>query len=339
MTRSVILIMLAALSLSVAACGGVEVKNGETPPETSLVPSPEADLLWNAAQALETEGDRGGALNRYQELVDEYPDSPRAPEAQFRIGVCLEAEDDLYEAFEAYQLLLDEFPGKGNLGEILSRQYAIGEAFLNGRKRSFLFLRIRSGLGAAEEIFRTVVNNATFSTVSPLAQYGLGRALQEQGDYEEAITEYEQVLANYPGTDVIPLALFKMGDCYYQIALQSDYDPREVDRAIQYLEKFAQRFPDHQDRPEAERKIAELVDLKAEKAYDIARFYESEESAEGGRLYYQEIVDTYPDSSYALPAREKLAALPEPAPGTDEGSGGEDAGVNPRTSLAENGED
>ncbi len=329
--------MLAVLSLAVSACGGIEVKEGENPPASPPGVPPEAQLLWNEAQALEAKGDFSKALSRYQDLVDDYPDSSLAPDAQFRIGVCLEENDDLYEAFQTYQSLLVNYPGKGNLGDILSRQYRIGEAFLNGRKRNFLFLPIRSGLGTAQEIFRTVVSNAAFSKVSPRAQYGLAQALYEQGDYEEAITEYEQVLANYPGTEVIPLALFKIGECYYQIALRADYDQKEVDKAIRYLRKFVQDFPEHRNRPEADELISKLIDLKAEKAYDIALFYEAADSSEGGRLYFQEIIDTYPDSRYALLAREKIAKLPPAPPGPKDAGKDEDTGVNPMTSLMENG--
>lgn len=271
--------------------------------------APEA-LFWIGSRMEET-GNYADAINRYEDLVDEYPDSDFSPEALFRIGNCLEEEDELLEAFQTYQILLNDYPGKGSLGEILEREFKIGEAFMNGRKRLFLFFRIRSGLGTAEEIFRAIVNKATFSKVSPRAQYSLGRVLQMEGDYEGAINEYRQVLTNYPGTDVIPLALFNMGNCYYEEALSSDYDPREVDRALRHLIKFVRRFPDDPNKTEAEEKVSELIDRKAEKAYDIAEFYDSADSSAGVKIYYREIIDKYPDSRYADRARKRLEELAE----------------------------
>lgn len=314
------MLMLAAFSLSIHGCSGVGPENGALVREEDLAAAADADarVLWDEAQAMEEEGDFSGALDRYEDLIDDYPDSSLASSAQFRIGVCLEEEDELYDAFEAYQTLLDDYPGKGNLGEILKRQYEIGEAFLNGRRRYVLFFRIWSGLGCAEEIFRTVVNNATFSRVSPRSQYSLGRALQMQGDYEEAITEYNQVLTNYPGTDVIPPALFNLGICYYEETMSADYDSKTGDKAIRYLKKFIKRFPDNSLRSESEEKIVKLIDLKAKKAYSIAVYYEGLDSPEGARIFYQEILDRYPDSSYAVPAREKLAALSETKAGETE---------------------
>jgi len=267
--------------------------------------------LREEGQAREEEGDFRSALRSYRALVRDYPRSPLAPEAQFRIGVCLEEIDDLYAAFQAYQTLLEQYPGKGSLSEIVQRQYEIGEAYLQGRKRWFLFLRIRSGLSRAEEIFRTVVRNATFSPVSARAQYGLACSLQLRGDYPEAILEYEQVLLNYPGSEVYGPAIFGIGLCYYQESLRADYDQREVDEAIRHLGRFIRAFPDDPDRGRAEEMLGELRDRQAEKSYRIARYYEKNSSPQGARIYYREVAERYPESIYAAEARAKLEQLPE----------------------------
>lgn len=296
------------LPLLLSACRGT---GGVVDP---LAEGGDPDLLaarqfWEEGQVREAKGEWKRAVEAYRDLVRDYPRSPQAPEAQFRVGACLEELDDLYAAFQAYQALLEEFPGKGNLVEILSRQYEIGEAYLQGRKCWFLFLRIRSGLGRAEEIFRTVLNNATFSKVSPLAQFGLARTFQLRGDYREAILEYEQVLRNYPGSEVIAPALYETGVCYYREALRADYDQREVDEAIRHLRRFVDSFPDDPQRSQAEEMVGELWDRKAEKSYEIARYYEKKGSPAGARIYYQEVADRYPESKYAGPARERLEKL------------------------------
>jgi len=271
-----------------------------------------AEVYYRLGRCLEEDGEFADAINWYEELVDDFPDSDFAPEAMFRIGICLEEEDRLLDAFNAYQELFEEYPGEGSLDDILNREYAIGEVFMNGRKRFFLFLRIRSGLGAAEDIFRAILKNATFSKVSPSAQYSLGRVLQMQGDSEGAISEYNQVLINYPGTEYIQLALYNIGVCHYHEALSSDYDSREVDKALRHLTKFVNSFPDDPNRADAEKKISELIDDKAEKSYAIAEFYNSPDSLTGARIYYQEVIDRYPESRYADSAREKLKELPVP---------------------------
>ncbi|MEA1927312.1 MAG: outer membrane protein assembly factor BamD [Candidatus Auribacterota bacterium] len=272
--------------------------------DSSLAP----EALFRIGRILEEQGNYSGAIGWYDDLIDDYPNSDQAPDGLFRMGVCLEEEDDLLDAFDVYQDLLEEYPGKGSLEEILQREFEIGEAFMNGRKKLFLFLRIRSGLGTAEDIFRAIVEKATFSKVSYRAQYGLGRVLQEQEEYEDAISEYKLVLSTYPGAPVLPQALFNLGICYYEIALDSDYDQREDDRALRHLNKYVQRFPDGPHIAEAREKIIEITDQKAEKAYNTAKFYDTGRLTPGAKIYYQEVIDRYPESRYADKARARLEA-------------------------------
>ena len=50
-------------------------------------------------------------------------------------------------------------------------------------------------------------------------------------------------------------------------------------------------------------------DRKARKAYDIARYYEKKGLPSGARIYYREVAEKYPESSYAGRAREKIEEL------------------------------
>ncbi len=268
-------------------------------------------LIWTKGQTLEEAEEWADAADEYEELADDYPADPLAPRAVFRLAVCQKEMGEFYEAFLTCRRLLEDYPGKGELGEILALQFEAGEAFLNGRKRDILFFPIRSGLGTAEEIFRSIVETATFSRIAPRAQYNLGLVLQKQGDYEEAELEYDLVLKNYPGSEVIGPTFFQLGVCASERARQSDYDPKALDWAIRRFKSFIRRYPDDPLLPRAEEHLRELIDRRATKAYEIAKFYESKDSPAGARIYYQEIVERYPESRWVEEAREKLKSLPE----------------------------
>lgn len=267
--------------------------------------------LWEEGESLKKAGRYGAALGKYDDLLDDYPDSPFAPRAQWQYALGLERKGKLYAAFRAFQKYLDDYPGQGDLGELLKHQYQIGVAFLEGRKRLFLFFRLRSGLPTAIEIFRQVVANATFSKYSPLAQYNLALALQRQGKYEEAEMEYDLVRKNYPRDDILARTIFQLGVCAYHQALKANYDQRNDRKAIAYFSKFVRRYPDHPQAEEARKLLRKLLDRQADKAFRIARFYEKKGSPEGARIYYQEVVDNYSDSSLAAEASKKLKELRE----------------------------
>lgn len=267
--------------------------------------------IWSRANKSEAEGKWRRAIDLYQELVDNYPDSQWAPDALYHLGICREEIDELYAAFQAYQMLLDEYPGKGKLEDILSRQFEIGEAFLKGRKRLFLFLPIRSGLASAAEIFSTIVQNATFSDFAPRAQYNRGLALQKQGKYDEAELEYDMVYKNYPNSEMLAPSIFQRGVCSYEQALRTDYDQKTTGQAIKWFEIFLKRFPDNKDRKKAEEYIVELRGREAEKIYRIGRYYEKKGSRKGARIYYREVLNDYPGTSWAELADKRLAKLKE----------------------------
>jgi len=265
--------------------------------------------LWEKGEALEKSGRFSAALDEYDDLLDDYPDSPFAPRALWRYALGLEREGKLYAAFRSFQRYLDDYPGQGDLGEIVKHQYQIGEAFLKGRRRRFLFFRIRSGLSTAVEIFRQVVANATFSEYSPPAQYDLALALQKQGKYDEAALEYDMIRKNYPRSDVLAKAIFQLGVCAYRQALKADYDQENDRKAIAYFTKFIRRYPDHPRVADARKFLKKLLDREAMKSYRIARFYEKKGSPKGARIYYREVVDNYPESTLAEAARKKLKEL------------------------------
>jgi len=289
------------------ASAGAEIR---FPPHPAAV-SGTADEIWSRAEKLEAEGRLRKAAELYQELVDNYPDSKPAPDALYRLGACREKLDELYPAFKAYQQLLDDYPGRGDLNDILSRQFKIGEAFLEGRKRDFLLLPIRSGLPYADEIFAAIVSNATFSDYAPRAQYNRGLALQRQGKYEEAELEYDLVYKNYSNSEMLAPAIFQKGVCAYEQALGTNYDQNETARAIRWFKTFIRRFPDNEYRGAAEKYLKELRGREAEKSYKIGRYYERKGSRQGALIYYRDIIKDYPGTRWAELAAERLAGLEE----------------------------
>ena len=270
--------------------------------------------LWEEGLRMEEEENWDDAADAFEDIVDDYPHSPLAPPAQWRLAVNLEKDGDLYHAFEAFQKLLDDYPGEGNLEEILRRQFQIGEAFLNGRRRLFLFFRIRSGLGTAQTIFRTIVETATFSRIAPQAQYNLARALQLDGNYEAAELEYKFILDNYPASQAVEPAVFQLGACYYVRGAGADYDAGMSDRAIRYLKAFLRDFPESAYQNEAQEMLRDLEDRQAKKAFEIAAYYEDKAAPRGALIYYRDLIQRFPDSSYADRARRRIAAIEKREP-------------------------
>ena len=89
----------------------------------------------------------------------------------------------------------------------------------------------------------------------------------------------------------------------------SPYDEELLERAILSLKSFLDDFPQSPYREEAEKHLSELLEKKAEKLYKIAEFYEKNLSFSSAVLYYQEICEKFPQTSWGRKAEEKLEWL------------------------------
>jgi len=70
------------------------------------------EVLFALAQVAQNQGNEQEAIQRYQKLIQTYPESPHAYKAQFMIGFIYSEElHDYAKAKEAYQRVIDQYPG------------------------------------------------------------------------------------------------------------------------------------------------------------------------------------------------------------------------------------
>ncbi len=174
------------------------------------------------------------ALLKYQELINNYPDSPYADDAQLGIGNCYYVTYDYPHAIEAYQKLIDDYPE---------------------------------------------------SSLLALAQYSIGQSYRRLANYTQAITEFTKVIDNYPESDYPAPAQYYIGYSYYQAI---DYN-----QAILGFQKVIDYYPDSTWPGESERLIAPCAQ------YYLAWCYEKLEQWSLAIIAYQKVIANYPDSTWS----------------------------------------
>ena len=68
-------------------------------------------------------------------------------------------------------------------------------------------------------------------------------------------------------------------------------------------------FPDDKRVPEAQKAIAALKAQQVRGAYEVALFYEKSRKWDGAAIYYNQVLQLDPNSTYAGPARQRIQAL------------------------------
>jgi tol-pal system protein YbgF len=103
----------------------------------------------------------------------------------------------------------------------------------------------------AEVGFLQFLENYPKSDLADDARYGLGESYYARKRYEEAIEEYQRVVALGSGGGKAPAAMLKSGLCY--LALQRTADARQV------WEELKQKFPYSEEAKVAEQRLGELT--------------------------------------------------------------------------------
>lgn len=248
------------------------------------------------------------AKREFKKLLKSYPKSSEAAEGQYYLGLIEEAQGNLYEAFQAYQKVIDKYPFSQRIQEIIEREYKIGETFMAGAKRKTLGLALPVE-NPAVEIFTKVVENSTYGPLAAKAQYKLGLVLKGLGQYYEAEDAFNKVISNYPDSEWAPAAKFQIASTRAAVSRSPDYDQGATKDAKQKFEEFIQEHPDAVLSRQAEDNIQQLRNKEAEGSYNIAGFYEKQRDYKAAEIYYNDIINNYPDSLWAAKALARLQII------------------------------
>jgi outer membrane protein assembly factor BamD len=276
-------------------------------PKYAVKDSPKEQLDW--AMSFYNAKDYQRAATEFDKLVKQYEFSEYASQAQYYVGLCYENMQKYYTAYENYQKAIDNFPHISNTDEILAREYNIGNIYLNKPSPKILKTDIMAPLDRAIEIFKKVVSNAPYGKYAQDAQFKLGQALKKSEQYEEAVGAFHKIAEDYPNSKLVQQAMFEEADCAYKASLRPAYDATSTDSAIKTFEKFVNKNKDADLSEKADKTMKRLKDNVAEKSFRAAEFYEFQGKKEAAIIYYQDVVDTYPDSNFAIKAKAKIGEL------------------------------
>lgn len=140
------------------------------------------------------------------------------------------------------------------------------------------------------------------STVADKAQYYLGESHFKQGEFLLAAEEYQALKRNMPASPLVPVAQYKIGLCYYSLSPKSPLDQTYTLRAIDEYQTFIEYNPKHELVPDAESKIKELNTRLAEKSYQSALLYIKMSYYKAAIYYFDLVNEKYHDTPFAEPA-------------------------------------
>jgi len=137
------------------------------------------------------------------------------------------------------------------------------------------------------------------TTISDKVQYYLAESYYNQNEFLLAAYECENFLKNYPLSELVPEAKYKLGLAYYQLSPKYAVDQQFTKYAIVELESFVELYPTDRHVPDAEKKLNELKDKLAYKDYKSGELYMKLENYKSAAMYFHSVTENYIESEWA----------------------------------------
>jgi TolA-binding protein len=251
------------------------------------------------------------ALITFQQLINEFPDSQYADDAQYyiayinekKLGYYIQALLEYQElinnfpdspyADDAYQKLIDNYPESSLLA---LAQYSIAQSY-----------RKLTNYEQAILEFTKVIENYPESDYTASAQYYIGYSHYQAQDYSQAILEFQKTIDNYPDSTwpgeperlIAPCAQYYIGWCYGQ-KLEQWND------AISTFQLVIDNYPNST--------WSSGNEIPPDAQYQIGWCYEQLELWCEAIDAYQLVIDNYPGTSWSNFAEERINAISENCP-------------------------
>ena len=301
--------------------------------------------VYQWAWSLKLAGHEAEANKAFAKLAAEYPQSPLAPEAQFHVAEGHFSGKDYASAAEAYYAVLEK-SGRTPLGEKAAFQLALcyyrQRNFADAQK-TFAYCRESHPDGPqaaeaefmeAECLFEQGMSAEALAAYAklkpspnPQTQAAIllhaGQAAGKLQRWSEGIEWLDRLVRELPDSPALPDALCELGwaqqnlgkpaeavAAYRQAIAKSD---REAAARAQFL--IGKIQADQNELKEAVKSFTRVVygysspKWQADAAYEAARCLESLDQKPQAAAMYHELLDKFPKSDKAPPARKRLAEI------------------------------
>lgn len=161
-------------------------------------------------------------------------------------------------------------------------------------------------LGRALPLMESFVQLHFGDPRAPDVRLQLGQAYQRRRQYITAASHYQRLVEDYPTSPHALTARFGICESYYRLSPRSQLDQEYTYAGIAHCESVATNFPGTEEGTQAAEYLDELRHKLAKKVYDAGAFYVRRRAYDAAVVYFQDVVENFPQTSYAPAALRSL---------------------------------
>ena len=139
----------------------------------------------------------------------------------------------------------------------------------------------------------------------------MGKTYFEQKDYDQAIIEFDYLIKNFSTSSFIEEAYLYRIKAYLEKAPSYEKDPTEIENAIGFCDRFLTHFPNSKHTDEVKEIILVARNRLAKKEVENGRIYLKLGEPEAALLYFNYVIETYPETEFSSEAKYNAAKILE----------------------------
>ncbi|MCK5000120.1 MAG: tetratricopeptide repeat protein, partial [Anaerohalosphaera sp.] len=275
-----------------------------------------ADKYTIAVSQLKTllaQGETKKAKAALEQLKSDFPEIATADldeyfeaELKFSIG-------KLVSAARKYSKFLTEHPDSKLYDAALQRHFQIATAFFAGEKRKFAGFIKLSAYDEGETIMRNIADRTGNTPMAKKAMIAIADCYTERKLYLEAYEVWTEISVKWPTGRIAQNALLYQAQSMHSAYQGYDYEKTPLISAKSYYINFKLRYPQLVEEYDIDGKLALIEQQLAYKQYKLAEYYAITGKEQASNLYYQVVLDKWPDSNAAVLVEVRMDSDPETA--------------------------
>ncbi len=203
------------------------------------------------------------------------------------------------KAVRGYDKLLAEYPESQLAEAALDRQFAIATAFLAGQKKPVLGVFKMKGYAEGVKIMERITDRTGDAPIGIKAAVAAAKSYERRGKFNEAYHQWSQILSQWPTGQTGKEALLSMAQCKHAAYKGPKYDASNLISAKSYYKNFKLRYSKDAEEIGVDKRLKQINEQLAYKQFSIGQYYQKTGNKQSANLYYQMVVDNWPESTAA----------------------------------------
>lgn len=225
---------------------------------------------------------------------------------EFMKAEILYSKVSFVKASRAYDTFLDKYPASPFYDAAMERQFEIGTAFLNGMKKTVLFVFRIKGYEEGVKIMDKLSDRAGASPIGLKAALAVAESYERRGKFVDAYYKWSEISSRWPVGEIGNRALLGMARCEHAAYQGPKYDSSNLASAKSYYETYEQRYPEDANKYYIADKIHQIEEQLAYKQFCIGDYYRSSDNTTAASMYYQAVIADWANTTSVTRAKAQM---------------------------------